>query len=142
MPSNIDDFEILAGGNIVFDARAFSRLRFLGRVHVQNVASLILRRESFLNLSTNHLRLEVINTVNVEVESKSFYLLKGPVTYEIFGCSYVTVHSDALPWIQSLNISDVKYLKLRENSLSQASEKNVHYHQGYNTKVRSSINVT
>lgn len=132
MPNDLYELVINGGGDVVFEAKSFSKLPQLNTIVIRNTTALHVKRESFVNLSTRRLELAINSVERVEIESKSFYLLKAPVAYVISMCWSLTIHSDAMPWIDSLIVQDVRYFQLHENAFSR-TEKN--YHQNHTTTV-------
>lgn len=104
----------------------------LKHINIKNVSTLSLQKFSFLN-TLHALNLEILNVNYVEIESKSFYLLRGPVALIIKNCSQLRIQKDAIPWIYRLIISDVSNFELSEKAFFHISEKNAE--QGYNTEV-------
>jgi uncharacterized protein (UPF0335 family) len=135
MPKDLYEFTVNAAGIVVFEAKAFSRLSALSAVVVRNATAVHVKRESFVNLAATQLRFVISKVERVDIESKSFYLLKGAITYVISACWSLTIHSEAMSWIESLTIRDVNYVQLHENAFSR-TERMMNYHEGHSTKVR------
>lgn len=134
MPPEANEFEISEAGHVTFEARSFSKLSFLQKVTVKNTDNLVIRRDAFSNLVVPQFFLEIKDCKRVEIESKAFFIMRGPVAVYVTRCDTLLYNSEAIPWISEAVISDVKDAAFGENAFSQYAEKALSRH-GSSTKV-------
>ncbi|XP_065222949.1 uncharacterized protein LOC135847378 isoform X2 [Planococcus citri] len=134
MPPEAYEFEISEAATVILEARSFSKLNYLQKVTFRNVDNLIIKKDAFSNLVVPQFFLEIKDCNRVEIESKAFYLSRGPVAVSITKCNSLIYHREAIAWISEANVKDVKTALFAENSFSQNSEK-VTSHHGYSTKI-------
>lgn len=138
MPPEAYEFEISQAGNVVLQARSFSKLSFLQKVTVRNADNLIIKRDAFSNLVVPQFFLEIKDCNRVEIETKAFFITRGPVNLLITRCAVLEYNSEAVPWISEAVIRDIKHAVFDENSFSLSSEKAPFSHHGFSTKVSTS----
>ena len=134
MPSEAYDFEISDANTLILEARSFSKLNYLQKVTLRNVDNIIIRKDAFSNLVVPQFFLEIKDCNRVEIESKAFYLSRGPVAVSITKCNTLIYHREAITWISEAIVKNIRTAYFAENSFSQNSEK-VTSHHGYSTKV-------
>ncbi len=120
---------------MTLEANSFTKLPYLEKVAVKNSSSLTLLNSSFLNPSQRRLRLEIDGVNRVEIESKSFYILREPITLLIRNCQELIIHSNAVPRIAEVSLTDVQNVQFGENAFSQLTEKARDSHQRSTSKV-------
>lgn len=122
LPRELSELYIIHGASIQMDERSFSKLPNLELIIVRNVTSLTMKTSSFLNLSQQHLRLEISAVARAEIQHKAFYIIHAPITMVISQCDEVIIREEAITSIQELNITRVANLQLEKNAL-KPSEK-------------------
>lgn len=135
MPAAVTEFVIEDGGpvELTLEAGSFSKLRYLQRIAIHNVASLSIQKHAFSNLSSSHFLMEIVNCLRVNIDSQAFFSTKGPISLTITNSVYVMLHAAAFAWVLNLKLSRISDLRLTENVFSFETQRMTRH--GPSTKV-------
>lgn len=117
-PNETQVIEIIGGKEIELSSKLFYNVRDLQKIQFYRVLGLKLRKHSFANLTTVQLFIDIVECVQVLIESGTFDKIHGTLSGTIYNCNHVMIQSKAFSYLLRMNITNVPRLELFDSAFN------------------------